>query len=880
MQLLERGPIQVELSHLLHEAADGRGRLVFLGGEAGIGKTSLVQRFTQVVQQKTRLLAGACDPLSTPRPLGPLLDMQEQLSRRYADLLTHQPEKDTLFRGFLGELSARNADPPAGKRPVVIVFEDVHWADEATLDLLRFLGRRLESVPALLIATYRSDEVGDRHPLRVVLGDLATQPAVRRLSLEPLSLSAVRTLCAGTALDAQRLHEQTGGNPFYVTEVIAAGGSGIPATVCDAVLARAARLPEGAREVLDAAAVLGFRFEPWLLETVSGAPSGAVDACLAGGMLHAEGDRLVFRHELAREAVLQVLAPHRRLVLHRAALEALRAAPEGAADLGRLAHHAEGAGDAAAVLRYAPLAARRAAALSAHREAAAQYERTLRFAHDDTPLVRAQLLEAMAYEYYLTDQIAKAITARRTALELWRSIGDALREGDNLRWLSRLNWFAGNRSAAEDAARLAIEVLEQLPAGPELAMAYSNRSQLLMLADDTAEAIRWGERAIALAESQADTATLAHALNNVGTAKLQSGDEAGQPLLERSLQLSLAAGLEEHAARAYTNLASARATHFRLEVAERYLEDGIAYCSEHDLDSWWLYMSGWQAVTMMHRGRWAEAKAVAESVRTHPSVSPISAIQALVVLGRIAARSGDPGAAALLDQALEVAAPTHELQRLGPVHAARAEAAWLAAEPGRCSDEARAVLPLALERQQPWLAGELLFWHGRTGAEVAAPVWIARPYALQIAGTWREAAAEWQRLLCPYEAAQALAESGGPDDLRAAHAEFERLGAKPAAQLTARRLRQAGALGIHRGPRPSTRSNPAQLTRRQFEVAQLLAEGLPDAEIAEKLFISPKTVGHHVSAVLAKLEVRSRTEAAREAVRLGIVEDTEREPQR
>ena len=853
MELLERGDLLLELSRLLGEADAGAGRLAFVAGEAGIGKTSLVRRFGELVRDRATVLTGGCDPLSTPRPLGPLLDVAPRLPGATVRI---SEGKDTLFRDVLDALGA------AGARPLVLVFEDLHWADEATLDLVRFLARRVEDRRALLIGTYRDDEVGDRHPLRLVLGDVATAPAVRRLVLPPLSPRAVGELAAGSGMDADALAERTGGNPFFVTEILAAAGERIPGTVRDAVLARAARLPEPARAVLDAAAVIGFRSEPWLLLEVTGAAPADVDACVSAGVLSREDDVLVFRHELAREAVLDAIFPARGLTLHRAVLDALRASP-GPADLTRLAHHAEAAGDRAAVLEFAPEAARRAARLHAHREAAAQYARALRCADGLPPAERAGLLEALAYEHYLTDGIAESLAARREALELWRSAGDRLREGDTLRWLSRLQWFLGRNAEADQAGRAALDVLEGLPPGGELAMAYSNWAQLRMLRHDLAGAVAWGERAIALAEELGDTATLAHALNNVGTATCYSDLPRGTALLERSLALALEHGLEEHVARAYTNLGSAHVALHRFTSGDRYLAEGIAYSVAHDLDSWRLYMLGWVAVSDLHQARWDAADQAARTVLGHPRVSSVSRVQALVVRGRIAARRGDRGDTGLLDEALRIAAQMGELQRLAPACAALAELAWLCGEPLRGESEARAVLEVAMSHRDPWRAGELLFWTGRAGVPVpAAPEWIARPYALQFAGAWAEAAAEWRTLGCPYEAAAALAETGQPDDLRAALAEFERLGAVPAAQRTLRRLRAAGVRGIPRGPRPSTRTHPAGLTRREAQVAGLVAQGLRDAEIARRLFLSPRTVGHHVSQVLAKLGVRTRGEAA------------------
>ena len=378
--------------------------------------------------------------------------------------------------------------------------------------------------------------------------------------------------------------------------------------------------------------------ETWLLVQAAGAAPAQVDECVAAGMLQGQAGGVGFRHELARLAVERALGPGRRADLHGRALAALLTQPGAAPDPARLAHHADGAGDGPTVLAYAPLAARRAAALGAHREAAAQYARALRFADGLDPAAQAELLEHHSYECYLTDQLDEAAASRERALGCWRAVADRRREGNTLRWLSRLAWYEGRGADAERAGREAVELLEGLAPGPELAMAYSNLSQLAMLASNTDEAVAWGGRAIGLAESLGQTEILVHALNNVGTAEMQAGRPGGQPTLERSLALSLAHGLEEHAARAYTNLACSALNLRDYPLASRNLEEGVRYCTERDLDTWRLYLLVAQARADFERGRWTAATRSVETVLRDPRTAPVAA-SATDARGKEAGRS-------------------------------------------------------------------------------------------------------------------------------------------------------------------------------------------------------------------------------------------------
>jgi DNA-binding CsgD family transcriptional regulator len=860
--LLERSQFLSQLDDALQAAIGGSGRVVLLGGEAGVGKTALLSEFC-ARPLPARVIWGTCERLFTPRALGPLLDISESVGGELAIVAGRRVTAHDLLIALVAELRR--------EYPTVLVIEDVHWADGGTLDVLKLLARRIEGLAVLALVTFRDDQLGPVDQLQILLGELGGSSAVQRLHIPPLSLDAVRLLTEPSGLDADRLFERTAGNPFFVTEALAAMDVEVPETVRDAVLARVAHLAPGSRRLLEAVAVVPSRVELWLLEALAGDDLSGLDTCLQSGVLRHRDGLVSFRHELARLVIEQETGPGRRRELHRLVLSALSSSPPARIDPARLSHHANAAGDAEAVLRYAPAAGDRAAAMSAHRQAAQQYALALRHAELLSPERRAELWERLSYERYVCQEVSEAAQARQEALAIHRSRRDLVREGDAHRWLSRLAWLDGDNTTAVREAHRAVELLEGQAPSRELAMAYSNQAQLSMLAEDVTGATVSGRRAIELADRFGATEILVHALNNVGSAEMGANVAAGESKLERSLALALAAGLEEHIARAYTNLGAARLMSREYAKAERHLRAGIDYCEEHDLDTWRVYMLGLEARLCLEQGRWNEAAELAAGLVRDPRAPAATRITPLVVLGRLRARLGDQTPWAMLDEALELAQHTGELQRLGPAAAARAEARWLEGDIAKVAAETDETLALAQNRDDAWMLGELWTWRRRAGVqdsiEVAA---AAAPFALELASKWRAAAVLWDDIGCPYEAALARVETDEEPALREALAVFQRFGALPAARLVAQRLRKHGVRSIGRGPRRSTINNPGQLTSRQVEILTLVAGQLTNAEIAARLFITPKTVEHHVSAILGKLGVQSRKQAAAEAIRLGL----------
>jgi DNA-binding CsgD family transcriptional regulator/tetratricopeptide (TPR) repeat protein len=854
MDLLERDVELNAVADALTEAAAGSGRVVIVAGEAGIGKSALLAGVLREHGDSRRFLMGACDPLLTPRALGPFRDIARQAGGDLAETFRDSGRREEMVSGLLEQLSARPSR--------VLVVEDAHWADEGTLDLLALLGRRIGATTGTLVITLRPDQAGDR--LRATLGELPSG-VVRRIDLAPLGEEAVAALAGRAGRSAEGLYGMTGGNPFYVTEVLATAGDVVPGSVRDAVLARARRLSDAGRRVLEIVSVAPGRSETWLVSEVLGdEPSRPVDECLAAGMLELDGTALRFRHEIARSSVEDELSPMRRRELDGRVLAALSGRPD--VDPARIVHHARRAGDRDAILAAAPAAARIAAAAGAHAQAAAHLRAALDEADELPHAARAELLEGLSVEAYLSGSPQEALDTRREALGLRSALGQTAEAGEDERWLARLLWWAGRRDESEAAAERAIALLEPLGPSPGLAMAYSTLSQLMMLAWRSDETAEWGGRAIEMARELGDRETLAHALNNVGTSRVESSDDTGTEMIEEAIAIATADGMHDHAVRGIVNLAWGRVLDRRYAEALETVERGLAFARANDLLFYDQYLLGIRAWGRLETGDWVGAEDDGRAVMAIDAFHPaISAYPGLVTLGRLLVRRGDPDGETLLRDAWQRAIVADEAQRLIPGACALAEMAWLAGDMAALQRNAAAAVAALDSISAPTsarTAGEALFWSWRAGELGRDPSSVTDPYRLTMLGDPRGAAAAWRDLGCPYEAADALTASDDHGDLLAALAAFDRLGAARPAALLRARLREAGVTSVPRPPRPETAAEPHGLTGRQREVLEFLVEGLTNGQIAERLVISERTVDHHVGAVLRKLGVGTRGEAA------------------
>jgi DNA-binding CsgD family transcriptional regulator/tetratricopeptide (TPR) repeat protein len=845
--LLERAGELTALEVAFAAAAAGSGSVVLLSGEAGIGKTSVVREFARRVTGRGRLLLGACEDLLAPRTFGPLRDiaMTTRSGRLAGALESADPE------AVLAAVEAELADHPG---PSVLVVEDAHWADEATVDVLRYLSRRIERLFAVLVITYRVGEIGRVHPLYRVTGSLSG-PGVLRLALGPLSREAVTRWAGGTNATSARLYALTGGNPFFLSEVLATPDGAVPGTVVDAVLSRVRRLALPVTRALEQLAVVPAGIELTLARRLLADLTVLAEAERVG-LVEVRPTAVGFRHELARRAVEGALPVTERMRLHQTVLDALLA--DGRADLARVVHHAVGAGDDAAVAAHAPEAARRACRAGAQGQGAALFEQARQRSELLASAERVAVHAELGWALYNLGRPDAAVQASTTAVALAESLGDGAL-GRALVSASLHRWAALDPGAALDSGERAEQLLtsEVDPAGHALAL--TQLGALRVLQDDLHGGLPALESGIAAASEIQAGDLVALGLLYRGRGRLHAGDDGGLDDLLAAIDRAAAAGLHELVMRAYVNLVETLWNRGRRDEVGQQITAATRYAGDREYRLHMAVLDAYRYRWLAERGHWDTAEAglrelVGDLADTRPARR-----HCLAALAELLVRRGAGDAPSVLAAAQRHARRADSLTTLVPAVLARCE---LVRWSGAAGDLGTAdLLPRLSGPGWAWQRGAVLVAVQRTGASAEPPDGCPDPFAAGVRGDWAAAAAAWERIGDPYQRALCLLDSGVAEPTLDALAVLDELGARPAAAFARLRLRAMGVSRIPRGPQPATRGNPAGLTGRQVEILAALAEGLTNAEIAARLVISVRTVDHHVSAVLQKLGATSRREA-------------------
>jgi DNA-binding CsgD family transcriptional regulator/energy-coupling factor transporter ATP-binding protein EcfA2 len=855
VDLLERDAELATITYKWHRACSTAGSMVLVAGESGIGKTELARAFAHAIPPGTPVAWGACDPLHTPRPLGALHDAVEELGEGVRDLLARGAFSYEICAATLEALTTRSR---------VLVVDDLHWADEGTLDVLRFVLRRIASTRSLVVGTYRDDEIGASHPLRALLGDAARSSEVVSLALRPLSVDAIAAIAGQRHVDPARLLAVTRGNPFFVAEVLAHDGDDLPGTVRDAVLARTAGLDEDARDLLD---LLACAPEAVPMEALPALGIGlrSLRALGATGLIEQGRRGVAFRHELCRMAVADALPPGGATALHGRVLEALE--PLGTVDPAVLAHHALGARDEARVLRHASAAGVAASRTGAHSVAADFFAMALNHGSPPTPQQRAELLELRAAELYLTDRLPDAILACQQAMSLRESVGDAAAVSANHEALSVYHWYDANRPDAERHASAAVDATSDLL---RLGHAYCMEAYLAVQKSELERARSFHERARRMASQVGDRQLDARVEIIDGVMAITTGDLVGRDRILSLIQRD-AEYFDELYSAGYSNVAYMDVEQRRLGQASDVLAVSLPLTVVRDITICNAWQLGVRARLALLRGDWDAAVADAEEVLKGQGAA-LARTWPHLVRGLVALRRGEDGFGRDLDEGFELARRFAEPLRVLPAFAAIAERAWLAGGAHPALDEASERLhEFAAADGLEWSTGELAVWLHRLGYDINANgIRLAEPHRLVLSGRPLDAAAAWDELSAPYDRALALVDAGDDASAFAALELLDAIGADAVAGRLRRDLRERGVAGIPGRRRATTRANSAGLTARQLEVLELLEEGLTNAQLAERLFISPKTADHHVSAILGKLGVSNRRDALAAARRLGV----------
>ena len=854
--LLEREVALRSLHAVLATAGQGRGSVAVVSGEPGIGKSVLLDRFAGLVTNRARVLVGMCDDLTTPRPLGPFLDIAQQVGGTPPRVPVAGRSPGEVAALVLGELDRTSS-------PTLLAIEDVHWADQASIDVITLIGRRIAEHPAVLLLTLRPGELEPADPLRATL-DAVRRSITLHLELAPLSRRAVRQLAGERG---EQIYELSQGNPFFVTELLEHGDAPPARSLATAVLGRVSRLDPTARELLELLCLVPGRVSTQLLDLLDPSWAVTLEQAERRGLLRIDTAHVRFRHELTRDAVGSGLTSGRRRLLHRRIAEALVRLD---ADPAEVVHQAEAAGMTELAASHALPAGLQAAGHGAHREAYTHLRRATRGAEERLgPRERLELYEELARAAWLTGRLEEASSTVTQAIVLARRLDDHACSGRAAALRARLHWFRGDGAAAWRDATDAVHDLEARGPSPELARAYAQAAELSMLCSRTAAASRWGRHAMELADD--DDATRTRALSAIAGSRLQLDPGAATELIE-VVELAREAGEVEQVVFSLVTLAYLQQLWLQPATARDHAVRARTCAEEHELDGMAAFIRAFLVWLELREGR---PQAVADlplpsTTQGPDTTSSMPGLLARMVLAELAVRTGAAGAAERLDEVAAALDRTRELVLIAPVLGLQVEQALVDDTPlprERFSQLAAIVGPEPL--QEGCAAAHVAAWAAVCGVSTGFRGRAPAPLEAMIAGRWQEAAEGFAAVGWRHDRALLLSLLATPEALHESLELARSRGAAPLARRVTQRLRALG-LRVPRGPRSSTQTNPSQLTDRQLEVLHHLRAGRSNADIAASLHLSPRTVEHHVAGILAKLGAASRVEAVARAAERGI----------
>jgi DNA-binding CsgD family transcriptional regulator len=857
VDLLERDHELAVLEAAVAAAVSGSGSGVAVTGDAGTGKSVLLDG--AVAGTTIRVLRAGCDPLRTPRPLGPFRDIADRAG--LGELL--HDDVAGLSRVCEDVYSALRSEP------TVLVIEDVHWIDAASVDVLRFLARRIETLPLCLVVSCRDRELDDVHPVRALLGDIARIDSFTRLALRSFSLDAVHALVGDTALDAEKVHVLTGGNPFFVTEIAKDPERPMPVSVRDAVLDHAAVVEPGDFEALQLVAAAPDRVDHRLLPAL-GIDLPTLRRLDASGLLRRTDDGLEFRHELARLAVQSTIPPAGRAPLHARLLQAHEQLDSR--DPAIMTHHAVDAGDDARVVRYATAAADQATRAGSHTDAAAFLQTAIEHHPDGRDAERAALLQSLGLEQYMTSRLTEGIATIRSSFPLWRRVGDLAGLAAAHDTCAVLEYYNARRHDAETHAERAAEMADEAGARVAFGKAKATRAFLAYQRNEFDFALACCNEAdhVALAEKDSVLAMRSGLFRSV--VEFARGDVDARAQVVTTIEEARELSLDELASVGYSNLAYHDVEQRRLRSAAHVLEESLPFADERDIVICRHWQTGVRSRLHLYQGRWDAALEDAAEVLSRPGM-PLCTLWPLLVSVLVPLRRGAlPSSDEPLDAAGRLAEGLDEPVRRLPLLTALAERAWMTgADDDLVSTLAvEEVKRLQSESGASWAVGELAVWLQRLGLLDEVPGGVAEPHRLMLEGRHEDAARWWHDAGDPFQEALSWGDSADPEHQIHGVTLLDTLGATGTADRRRVQLRTDGVANVPSRPRASTRANPFGLTNRQLEVAKLLARSLTNAEIATRLYISPKTADHHVSAVLMRLGLPNRRAVVVQAEELGL----------